>query len=256
MRLDNYITEKFALKSRSYAQNLIKKGSVTVDGEACFKPAFEVDDSLNIQIFDDSYASVGAYKLVKALDTFKIDVKDLVCADIGASNGGFTDVLLRRDAARVYAVDVAECQLPDNLRADERVIVKERLNAKNITPGDIGEAVDIATVDVSFISLTYVLGAVASLLKEGGKIVALIKPQFELGHIASKNGIVTRVEDRLQAVNRVLSSLSAAGLYCKRLTSVPLLYKDKNVEYLALIDKTLSADAIVKLNKEIFLKID
>ena len=163
MRLDLYIAEKFSLRSRSMAANLIKKGAVTVNGKICLKTAFEVSADDDVTLENENYASLGAYKLQKALDIFGIDVAGKKIADIGASNGGFTDCMLRRNAAVIYAVDVAECMLDEKLLSDGRVIYK-RLNARNLTADDTDGPVDFVTVDLSFISLKTVIPALKNLL--------------------------------------------------------------------------------------------
>ncbi len=236
MRLDSYITEKFNLQSRSRASNLIKKGAVTVNGKTVTKAGAEVDDSDEIRIFDEGYASLGAYKLEKAASVFSLDFSDKVCVDVGASNGGFTDLMLRLGAKRVYAVDVAECQLPDNLKNDNRVRVLDKTNARYLEAETIGEVADFVTVDVSFISLTLVLPALKKLISDDGKIVALIKPQFEIGHRASKTGIVQSLADRLDAVNTVVSFSDNEGLGLLGICAVPKLFENKNVEYTAVFE--------------------
>lgn len=249
MRLDNYIFSIGSLKSRTNASNIIKKGAVSVNGIIITKPSFEVDDSVVIEIVDEGFASMGGYKLDKALDLFKIDLNGKTAADIGASNGGFTDCMLRRGVKKVYAVDVANCQLPAELLSDKRVIVKDRINARDINSDDLGEKVDFATIDVSFISLTLVLGAVAGLIKEDGKIVALIKPQFEQGKKVGKSGIVTSVVDRLSAVNSIMEFAASIGLFAENICTVPRIFSNKNIEYPVLFTKTPQKE-ITKYNKE------
>jgi Predicted rRNA methylase len=166
----------------------------------------------------------------------------VTAADIGASNGGFTDCLLRAGAKRVYAVDVAECALPEHLKNDSRVIVKDKLNAREISVKDLGEKVDFLTVDVSFISLKLILPAVLSLLKEGGRAILLIKPQFELGRRAGKNGIVTDAKARYQTVKSVLEYIKALGFSISAICAVPKTFKNKNVEYTVLLSADRSGD--------------
>lgn len=232
MRLDLYLFEKFDLKSRTFALNLIKKGKVTVDGKVADKPSLEVDDSFKIELDTSSeFESLGGDKLEKAIRLFKLDINDKTAIDIGASNGGFTDCLLKNKAKKVFAVDVAECAFSDALKGDKRVIVKDNLNARELKFSDIGEYVDLITIDVSFISLTYVLKSASLLLKPDGYIIALIKPQFELGHRAGKSGVVIDKRQRLEVVNNILSFAKSLGLYAERICSVPINFKNKNIEY-------------------------
>ena len=153
---------------------------------------------------EDDYASRGALKLAPALDTFSVDVAGAICIDVGASTGGFTDVLLRRGAARVYAVDVGYGQLDQRLSQDDRVVVLDRLNARLLGPEHVPELANLAVIDVSFISLTLVLGAVVSCLRPGGSLLAMVKPQFEVtrGQLG-KGGVVRDEVVRQEAITRV-----------------------------------------------------
>lgn len=169
MRLDNFITEKFSLASRSKAANLIKKGAVFVGGKTVTKAGTEVMDADDVKIIDEGYASLGAYKLEKAAAVFGLSFTDKVAADVGASNGGFTDFMIKNGAKTVYAVDVAECQLPIDLKNNPNVVVRDKINARYLTEEVLGEKVDFVTVDVSFISLKLVLLPIKSVLKEDGK---------------------------------------------------------------------------------------
>lgn len=232
MRLDLYLFEKFDLKSRTFALNLIKKGKVTVDGRVADKPSLEVDDSFKIELDTSSeFESLGGDKLEKAIRLFKLDINDKTAIDIGASNGGFTDCLLKNNAKKVYAVDVAECAFSDTLKNDNRVIVKDKLNARDLNFNDIGEYADLITIDVSFISLTLMLKPTSLLLKPDGYIIALIKPQFELGHRAGKSGVVIDKRQRLEVVNNIINYAKSLGLYAENICSVPINFKNKNVEY-------------------------
>jgi 23S rRNA (cytidine1920-2'-O)/16S rRNA (cytidine1409-2'-O)-methyltransferase len=236
MRLDLYLAEKLSAPSRSRAALVIKKGLVTVNGQVVIKPAFEVNDNDKIDMKDMPYSSQGGYKLELAIDTFGIDIKDKVCADIGASNGGFTDCLLKRGAKAVYAVDVGECALPEYLLNDKRVIVKDKLNARYIITEDLGEKIDIAVIDVSYISLKLILPAIKGLLNESGVIIALIKPQFEAGKAAlSKNGIVTEPKDRLRVIADIKDFCLSIGLKVIQYVEYKPFERNKNIEYLALI---------------------
>lgn len=235
MRLDKFLREKFGLRSRTYAENLIIKGQVRVNGKPATKPSAETDERDKVEIIsDEDYASQGAYKLDKALRDFALDVNGLSCADIGCSNGGFTDCLLRRGAAYVLAVDVAECALPERLLRDRRVEFV-RANAREF---GVETPVDFVCSDVSFISLKHILPTVYSILKEGGFAVVLIKPQFELTRSAlSKKGIVKSEKDRLDAVRLVKDYAAAAGFTVKGVSPAPEYYADKNKEYLLYLKK-------------------
>ncbi len=182
MRLDKYIFENFSLKSRTFAENLIIKGKVKVDGVVCVKPSFEVSKDNLVEVDDkNEFASLGGDKLQKAITVFNLDLTDKKCVDIGASNGGFTDCMLRAGAKSVYAVDVAESALPASLINDGRVVVRDNLSARAITDKDVDGKCDFLSIDVSFISLKLVIPACFALLDESGVAVTLIKPQFELG---------------------------------------------------------------------------
>lgn len=235
MRIDKYIQQKFNLRSRTYAENLILKGQVLLNGAPVFKPSADVSDGDVTEILsDDDFASQGAYKLQKALDDFGTDVTGRSCLDIGCSNGGFTDCLLRKGAAKILAVDVAECALSERILSDPRVTFL-RANAREL---DLDEKFGFICADVSFISLQYILPAVSALLADDGKAVVLVKPQFECGKKAlNKKGIVTDPKDRLKAVESVKSYAFENGLRAVAETEAPVYYADKNVEYLLLLSK-------------------
>lgn len=235
MRLDKYIQEKFNLKSRTYAENLIKTGNVFVDGKAVTKSGEDVDDNNKVEISDNqNFASQGAYKLEKAFEEWNIDASGKYCADIGCSNGGFTDCLLRRGADRVLAIDVGECALEKRL-LDSGKVEFLRANARELPPL---EQVDFLCSDLSFISLKYVLGSMFSLLKNGGEAVVLVKPQFELDKSAlNKNGIVKSEKLRKNALENVKNYVLGCGFVIKGETTSPIRYENKNVEYLLYLQK-------------------
>ena len=237
MRLDQLVAEKFAI-SRTKAAHFIEEGRVFCDGKLADKPSKDVPEDARLSLDDEGvFASAGGDKLEKALNNFGADVSGAICADIGASNGGFTDCLLRRGAAKVFAVDVGECALPDRLKTDPRVVVKDRLNARFIGVDDIGEPLDVVTIDVSFISLKLILPPAERLLKHGGRVFALIKPQFEAGKSAlSKRGIVTSPKVRQTVVDDVCAFAKDIGFETIGVTSAPIK-KDKNVEFVALFFK-------------------
>ncbi len=231
MRLDKFIQEKFNLKSRTYAENLIKTGQVVVDGKIIKKTGLDVDNSCDISILKDcGYASQGAYKLEEAFNTFHIDVKDKRCVDLGCSNGGFTDCLLRHGACSVLAIDVADCAL-ESFLLDSGKVTFLKANAREL-PSGIGQY-DFVCGDLSFISQKHVLPSVNTLLKNGGEAVMLIKPQFELDKSAlNKSGIVSDEKLRLRAIDLVKSYAKSSGFEILSLATSPIRYENKNVEYL------------------------
>lgn len=236
MRLDKYLAEQGLADSRTRAARMIEAGVVTVSGRVQTKPAWEVPDGALVEVVGEllPYVSRGGLKLKGALDAFGISPKGLTCADIGASTGGFTDCLLQEGAVKVYAIDSGRDQLHEKLRADSRVVSMESFNARGLTPAHIGEPVDFAVTDVSFISQTLLHGAIASILKDGGGFVSLIKPQFEVGREnLGKGGIVKNPKIRREAARRVLASAIAAGLSPIAVIASPIKGGDGNVEYLA-----------------------
>lgn len=236
MRIDLYLFKNGFASSRTRALNLIKLGGVKVDGKVITKPSVEVDEN-SIIVVDDliKYASLGGLKLIEAVRKFGISDFG-VCVDLGASNGGFTDCLLSLGAKRVYAVDVGVCALPQRLIGDERVVVMDKTNAKNVPLDD--ESVDFVTADLSFISITKILPEISRLLKKGGRAVILIKPQFEVGQKnLTKNGIVKSEKISLKAVDEVLNFARSSGLSSLGVTPTPDLFENKNTEYLTYLQK-------------------
>jgi len=223
------------VESRNRAQSLLLAGMVRVDGEKVHKPGTKVSPDALIEIDGElKWASRGAHKLLKALDVFHIDPAGKSCLDIGASTGGFTDVLLDRGAKRVYSVDVGYGQLAWRLRKDDRVIVMERINARYLNPGDLEDVPELATMDVSFISVTKILPAVERILSPEGDCVVLIKPQFEAGKGAvGKKGVI-----RDRAIHRdILLSLKDDILGMDEMVLMgadfsPILGPSGNIEFL------------------------
>ncbi|MCX7750223.1 MAG: TlyA family RNA methyltransferase [Candidatus Bipolaricaulota bacterium] len=190
-RLDVLLVQQGLAPSRSQAQALIRAGRVRVGGQLLDKPGVQVPIDAPLEVLSPArYASRGGEKLEGALRAFGVDPAGKVCLDVGASTGGFTDCLLQHGAAKVYAVDVGRGQLDWRLRNDPRVVVKEGLNARYLRPEDLGERVDLATVDVSFISLRLVLPPLGGVVKPGGEVLALVKPQFEAGRETVRRGVV------------------------------------------------------------------
>ena len=209
-RLDLVLVARGLAPTREKAQALILAGLVEVGGRRAEKAGEAVAEDAEISVAgpEHPYVSRGGVKLAGALDHFRIDPTGLVCLDVGASTGGFTDCLLQRGAARVYAVDVGHGQLDAKLRGDPRVIVREKVNARSLSVADVPERVDLAVVDVSFISLRIILPAVVPRVKPGGAVVTLVKPQFEAGRReVPRGGVVKSVETR----QRVLAEIETAG---------------------------------------------
>lgn len=210
-RLDLQMVARGLAPSRNQAQDLIRRGKVHVAGVPATKPGMPVtgDTAIDVDCGEVRHVSRGGMKLIAALDAFDLSPERLVALDVGASTGGFTEVLLERGARLVYAVDVGHGQLDKRLRADARVINLERRDARTLTSSDLPEAPGIITADVSFISLTQALGPALGLTAPGALLIALIKPQFEAGRAAvGKGGIVRDPADRQRAVDRVLTWLA------------------------------------------------
>jgi 23S rRNA (cytidine1920-2'-O)/16S rRNA (cytidine1409-2'-O)-methyltransferase len=240
-RLDQLLVERGLAETRSKAQALILAGKVrTGEGDAARtdrKAGDLVDGGLAISLIEqDPYVSRGGHKLAAALDAFAIDPAGWVCLDVGASTGGFSDVLLQRGAARVHAVDVGRGQLADRVARDPRVVVHDRTNARTLTPETLGDPIDLAVIDVAFISLALVLGPVASTLREpgppGSPIVALVKPQFEVGRGGTDHGVVRDPEVHGTVLETIVQQAAALGLGASALIASTILGPVGNREFL------------------------
>ncbi len=238
-RLDVYLTEHGYAPSRARAKQLIADGRVKLGGRAALKPSEEVRDGAEVEVSEGmDYVGRGALKLLGAFEAFPIDVSGRRCADIGASTGGFTQVLLEKGAAAVYAVDVGHGQLAPALREDSRVINREGVNVRYLPPDFFEEGADFACCDLSFISLTMILPPLAAALPEGAEIVALIKPQFEAGKEAlGKGGILRDKKKHIQVLERLTAFFAAKGLSLRGLCPSPVTGGDGNTEYLAYLIK-------------------
>jgi len=239
-RLDKLLVDRGLVASRERARSLVMRGAVLVRGQPETKPGTLLDPSIEITVREEDhpYVSRGALKLVKGLDAFGIDPAGKVALDIGASTGGFTDLLLRREAARVYAIDVGYGQLAWSIRNDPRVVVIERENVRTISLELVPEPADLAVIDVSFISLTLVLPRVAELLRPPNPkpIVALVKPQFEVGReLVGKGGVVRDEAIRRSAVDKIRTWASANGFTAGDDVESPITGPAGNVEYLLLL---------------------
>jgi len=239
-RLDTALVERGLVETRERAQRLILADEILLNDQPARKASQLVkpDDRLTVKT-RERYVSRGGYKLEHALKAFRLDVTGLIAADLGASTGGFTDCLLQHGAARVFAIDVGKGQLAQKLQRDPRVEVRDRLNARNVTVEAVGKALDLVTVDVSFISLTLVLPAAYQLLKPGGKIVALIKPQFEAGRAEVGRGGVVRSESvHRKVVERIETFVrQTLGARVEGVVESPLLGPAGNREFLICIEK-------------------
>ncbi|GAA4689352.1 TlyA family RNA methyltransferase [Kocuria gwangalliensis] len=235
-RLDQALVARGLARSRTLAASWIRDGRVSVNGSPCTKPSLKVGDEDQLEVAAsaaEEYVSRAGHKLVGALNTFtEIDPAGLRCLDAGASTGGFTDVLLRRGAREVVAVDVGHDQLVPELRGDERVRVFEGLNVRYLTTDQIGGPADLTVCDLSFISLTLVTDALGRATKDGGDVLFMVKPQFEVGiHNISRTGVVTSERERRRAVDGVISAAGRAGLEVKGRVESPLPGQDGNVEF-------------------------
>ena len=241
IRLDQLLVERGLVASRARAQALVLAGQVRVgEGDAArhdLKAGDLVARGVPVTLAVGSeWVSRGAHKLIAALDAFGIDPAGLVAVDVGASTGGFTDVLLARGAVRVYAVDVGYGQLAERLRQDARVVSMERVNARTLAPGTLPEPVDLAVVDVSFISLGLVLGPIRSVLRDGrGSIVALVKPQFEAGRSDAKGGVVKDPAVHRRVLLETVERARALGLGTRGVIASPIRGPEGNREFMAWI---------------------
>jgi 23S rRNA (cytidine1920-2'-O)/16S rRNA (cytidine1409-2'-O)-methyltransferase len=227
--------------TRTRAQSLIMEGVVFVDGQKVDKSGTLVKEESNISIKDSSlkYVGRGGLKLEDALKNFEIDVQDKIALDVGASTGGFTDCLLQNGAAKVYAVDVGYGQLDWKLRIDSRVVLMEKVNARHLKPEDLPELVDIIVIDVSFISLTMVIPPVIQMLKPGGVLVALIKPQFEVGKgEVGKGGIVRDENKHKEVVEKITKFIEELNFDVSGVIPSPITGAQGNKEFLLSAVKT------------------
>ena len=240
-RLDILVYEKGFTDSREKAKAIIMSGQVYVDNQKADKCGTSYDENVKIEVRGNTqkYVSRGGLKLEKAIDNFDFDLKDKITMDIGASTGGFTDCMLQNGAKKVYAVDVGYGQFAWKLRQDERVVCMEKTNIRYVTPNDIDDELDFASVDVSFISLTKVLGPARALLKDGGEMVCLIKPQFEAGREKlGKKGVVRDKSVHEEVVNNIISFALSNGFSVLDLEYSPIKGPEGNIEYLVHIKKT------------------
>ena len=239
MRLDVFLYESKKTISRSRAKELIEKGAVSINGQKVLKPSFAIDenfcvDCITIDSDEDMYVSRGGYKLAAALRNFGVDVSEVVALDIGASTGGFTDCLLKNGAKKVYAVDSGKGQLSMQLLQDNRVVSIENYNARYMKREDFSDEIEVAVMDVSFISQTLIIPSLADVLSHSGVFISLIKPQFEVGKSnVGKNGIVKSDKARREAVENVCNFAKMHGLELQGVIESPIKGGDGNIEFLA-----------------------
>lgn len=238
-RIDKLLVERGLAESRTKAQAMVMAGVVLVNGQRVEKPSdqFVPDVPIRIKHADDPtsrYVGRGGLKLEAALREFEIDVRGLVCLDVGASTGGFTDCLLQNGAAKVFAIDVGHNQIDWRLRNDPRVEVREGVNARYLKPDDFPVSFELVVIDVSFISLIKIFPSVVPLLKPGASMVVLIKPQFEVGRgEVGSGGVVRDPEKRLNAMKNVNEFAASLGLRTEKTIESPITGAEGNVEYLA-----------------------
>lgn len=240
-RLDVMLVKRQLAPSREKAKALIMAGDVFVDGQREDKAGTLFPETAKIEIHGNTlrYVSRGGLKLEKAVSSFQLVLDGKICMDIGASTGGFTDCMLQNGASKVYAVDVGYGQFAWKLRQDERVVCMEKTNIRYVTPDDIADVLDFASVDVSFISLTKVLGPAKELLREGGEMVCLIKPQFEAGRDkVGKKGVVRDKAVHLEVIEKVVSFAQETGFVVLGLDYSPVKGPEGNIEYLIHLRKS------------------
>lgn len=239
-RLDVLLVKRNLAESREKAKTLIMSGIVYVNGQKEDKAGTTFEETAPIEVRGSTlkYVSRGGLKLEKAMDRFGVRLDGKICMDVGASTGGFTDCMLQNGAVKVYSVDVGHGQLAWKLRNDERVVCMEKTNIRYVTPEDIADPIGFASIDVSFISLTKVLGPVKALLEDNGQIVCLIKPQFEAGREkVGKKGVVREPAVHLEVIDMVIDYALSIGFEALNLEFSPIKGPEGNIEYLLYLQK-------------------
>lgn len=252
MRLDLFTVENGLIKSRERAKEMIKSGNVTVNGKIVTKASADVSEADKVEITGGElpYVGRGGLKLETAINAFKIRLDGLVCMDIGASTGGFTDCMLKNNAAKVYAVDVGHGQLDEALRSDSRVVNMEKTNIKDVSADFFGDEIGFISADVSFISVTQIFPKISELLS-GEYAAVLIKPQFEAGRSnIGKNGIVKDKKVHCSVIKQVSVSAAENGLSSMGIIPSPITGGDGNIEYLLYLRKVPSGEAAEQLSQE------
>ncbi|WP_419042944.1 TlyA family RNA methyltransferase [Enterocloster sp.] len=239
-RLDVLLVKRNLAESREKAKALIMSGIVYVNGQKEDKAGTTFEETAPIEVRGSTlkYVSRGGLKLEKAMDRFGVRLDGKICMDVGASTGGFTDCMLQNGAVKVYSVDVGHGQLAWKLRNDERVVCMEKTNIRYVAPEDIADPIGFASIDVSFISLTKVLGPVKALLEDNGQIVCLIKPQFEAGREkVGKKGVVREPAVHLEVIDMVIDYALSIGFEALNLEFSPIKGPEGNIEYLLYLQK-------------------
>ncbi len=252
MRLDLFTVENGLIKSRERAKEMIKGGNVTVNGKVVTKASLDINNGDRVEITGGElqYVGRGGLKLEAAINAFNIVLDGLVCVDVGASTGGFTDCMLKNKAAKVYAVDVGHGQLDESLRADSRVVNMEKTNIKDVSAEFFGDNIGFVSADVSFISITQIFPKIAEILS-GEYAVVLIKPQFEAGRSnIGKNGIVKDKKVHCSVIKQVSVSAAENGLSSVGFIPSPITGGDGNIEYLLYLRKMPLGEAAEQLTQE------
>lgn len=248
-RLDVLLVKRNLAGSREKAKAIIMSGIVYVDGQKEDKAGTTFQEDVQIEVRGHTlpYVSRGGLKLEKALKCFDVSVEGKVCTDVGSSTGGFTDCMLQNGAVRVYAIDVGRGQLDWKLRQDERVVCMEKTNIRYVKPEDLGEPIDFSSIDVSFISLSKVLGPIRDYLTDNGQITALIKPQFEAGREkVGKKGVVRDKSTHIEVIDNVIAYALSIGFRVLDLTFSPIKGPEGNIEYLVHLEKCQPQEAAVE----------
>lgn len=239
-RLDLLLVNRKLVESRQKAKAIIMAGNVFVNGQREIKAGTMFEDNIDIEVKGKplKYVSRGGFKLEKALEDFKIDLKDKICIDVGSSTGGFTDCMLQNGAKKVYAIDVGTNQLAWKLRQDARVITMEKTNIRYVEPEDIPDLIEFASIDVAFISLELVLEPVRNILEENGQVVCLIKPQFEAGRDkVGKKGVVRDKKVHIEVIEKIMIHTVNIGFNILNLDYSPITGPEGNIEYLLHLNK-------------------
>lgn len=248
-RLDVLLVKRNLAGSREKAKAIIMSGIVYVDGQKEDKAGTTFPEDVQIEVRGHTlpYVSRGGLKLEKALKCFDVSVEGKVCTDVGSSTGGFTDCMLQNGAVKVYAIDVGRGQLDWKLRQDERVVCMEKTNIRYVKPEDLGEPIDFSSIDVSFISLSKVLGPIRDYLTDNGQITALIKPQFEAGREkVGKKGVVRDKSTHIEVIDNVIVYALSIGFRVLDLTFSPIKGPEGNIEYLVHLEKCQPQEAAVE----------
>ena len=252
-RLDVLLVKRGLAESREKAKAIIMTGNVFVEEQREDKAGstFAEDAQIRIKGTPMKYVSRGGYKLEKAMELWHVPLQDKLCMDVGSSTGGFTDCMLQNGAVKVYAIDVGTNQLSWKLRQDERVVSMEKTNIRYVTPEDIADPIDFSSIDVAFISLTKVLIPVWNLLKNGGRVVCLVKPQFEAGREkVGKKGVVRDKKVHEEVVCHIMTYALSMGFEILGLSYSPIKGPEGNIEYLLYIEKPQDAQALTEIAEE------